>query len=100
MGACSLTARRARSPAVSATPIGPATTTPVGDTDRVRLVRMTNNTPSDATLQQVAADLAHAYATGVPIAPVRDRLADGGIDAAYRVQQLQTEQWWKRVAGS
>lgn len=63
---------------------------------------MTDNTPSQETLQQIAADLACAYTTGVPIAPVRDLLVDGGIDAAYRVQQLQTEQWLaagRRIVG-
>ncbi|MBI4934149.1 MAG: fumarylacetoacetate hydrolase family protein [Actinobacteria bacterium] len=59
-------------------------------------------TVADDDLRRLAMDLSEAYRTGVPIAPIRDSLADGGIEAAYRVQQLQTEQWLaagRRVVG-
>jgi 2-keto-4-pentenoate hydratase len=57
---------------------------------------------ADATLERIAADLAAAYVTGVPVSPVRDALGEGGIDAAYRVQLLQTRQWvadGRRIVG-
>lgn len=56
----------------------------------------------DTVLRGIADRLLDAYRTGAPIAPVRDDLTTGGIDAAYRVQQLQTEQWLasgRRIVG-
>jgi len=43
------------------------------------------------TLHAVAVRLREAERTGVPVAPVRDELAEGGIEAAYAVQVLNTE---------
>lgn len=56
----------------------------------------------DTALHEIAERLAAAYTTGVPIAPVRDELAHGGLDAAYRVQRIQTERWLaqgRRIVG-
>lgn len=44
----------------------------------------------DDTIASVAARLRRAEETGSPIAPVRDELAAGGVDAAYAVQELNT----------
>ena len=41
-------------------------------------------------IQRVAARLREAEASGVPIAPIRDELAAGGVDAAYAVQDANT----------
>jgi 2-keto-4-pentenoate hydratase len=57
---------------------------------------------NDDALGGIAGRLYAAYGTGTPIAPVRDELADGGIDEAYRVQQLTTERWLaegRRIVG-
>jgi 2-keto-4-pentenoate hydratase len=54
------------------------------------------------TIDAVAADLRAAYDAYAPIKPVRDRLEIGGIDAAYRVQQRNTDHWTgqgRRVVG-
>ncbi|NNF63617.1 MAG: 2-keto-4-pentenoate hydratase [Acidimicrobiia bacterium] len=51
---------------------------------------------TEAALQSISDRLAAAY-DGTAIAPVREELADGGIDAAYRVQQLTVDAW--RAAG-
>ncbi|MCU0868618.1 MAG: 2-keto-4-pentenoate hydratase [Burkholderiales bacterium] len=40
-----------------------------------------------------AARIREAYATGQPVAPVRDLLPPGDIAAAYAVQQINTEHW-------
>jgi 2-keto-4-pentenoate hydratase len=56
----------------------------------------------DQVLAAVAADLRAAYGTGEPIKPVRDALELGGIDAAYAVQQRNTELWvaqGRRIVG-
>lgn len=55
-----------------------------------------------AVLHDVATRLADAYESGAPIAPIRGELSAGGIDAAYRVQQLTVERWQaagRRVVG-
>jgi len=44
-------------------------------------------------LQQVADMLWQAHESGTPCTPVRDLLADGGSDAAYAVQNINTERW-------
>jgi 2-keto-4-pentenoate hydratase len=44
----------------------------------------------DDVIAQVAARLRAAQESGTPIAPVRDDLADGGVDAAYAVQEANT----------
>ena len=45
----------------------------------------------DATvIASIAARLREAQATGIPIPPVRDALASGGVDAAYAVQGANT----------
>ena len=49
-----------------------------------------------------AADIRRACVTGEPIEPVRNNLPEGDVDAAYRVQQTNTEHWVKegrRVVG-
>lgn len=49
----------------------------------------------------LAAELRQAY-TGQPIAPLRDRLPEGDIDAAYAVQEANTQHWigeGRRVVG-
>jgi 2-keto-4-pentenoate hydratase len=43
------------------------------------------------TVQAVAARLRDAAATGKAIPPIRDELAGGGVEAAYAVQQANTE---------
>lgn len=47
---------------------------------------------SDGASAQLAQSLRDAYAAG-PIAPLRDRIGAGGIDAAYAVQDANTEHW-------
>jgi len=41
-------------------------------------------------IESTAAQLRRAAATGVPIPPIRDALAEGGVQAAYAVQQVNT----------
>ena len=48
---------------------------------------------NEDTITKVAADIREAWRDGEPIEPVRDRLPEGDIDAAYRVQQTNTEHW-------
>jgi 2-keto-4-pentenoate hydratase len=57
---------------------------------------------NDDALGGIAARLYDAYGAGAPIRPVRDELAAGGIEAAYRVQQLTTQRWLtegRRIVG-
>ncbi|MBV7315109.1 2-keto-4-pentenoate hydratase [Shewanella sp. NIFS-20-20] len=44
-------------------------------------------------LQQVAARLREAEATGIACDPIRDLISVGGIDAAYQVQQINRQFW-------
>jgi 2-keto-4-pentenoate hydratase len=44
----------------------------------------------DDVIERVAARLRDAEASGIPIAPVRDELAPGGVAAAYAVQERNT----------
>ena len=61
--------------------------------------------PRKATLATPAAlakPLREAYGSGVPVAPIRDRLAPGDLAAAYAVQEINTRHWLKagrRLAG-
>lgn len=41
----------------------------------------------------IARRLHEAYATGQPIAPIRDQLGAGDVTAAYAIQELNTERW-------
>ena len=53
-------------------------------------------------LEVIAAELRAAYAAFEPIAPLRERLGGGGVDAAYAVQQHNTEIWMRsgrRIVG-
>ena len=43
------------------------------------------------TVQKIAARLRKAAETGKAIPPIRDELAGGGVEAAYAVQQANTE---------
>src|SRR6267154_5556280 len=43
------------------------------------------------TVESVAARLREAGRTGKAIPPIRDELAGGGVEAAYAVQQANTE---------
>lgn len=46
-----------------------------------------------ANIEQAAAALYDAHATGTPCAPIRDLLPDGDVEAAYAVQNINTEKW-------
>jgi 2-keto-4-pentenoate hydratase len=46
---------------------------------------------SQETISALALRLREAETTGVPIPPIRDLLADGGVDAAYAVQSANTD---------
>ena len=55
-----------------------------------------------ALIRQVADSIHAAYASGTPLSPVRDVLPEGDADAAYAVQQTNTERWTaegRRVVG-
>lgn len=41
----------------------------------------------------IAQRLRAAYRTGEPVAPIRDLLGTGDVDAAYAIQELSTENW-------
>ena len=45
------------------------------------------------SIQQAAKTIRKAAETGKPCAPVRDMLPDGDLDAAYAVQERNTEYW-------
>jgi len=58
--------------------------------------------PALATPAALAKPLREAYDSGVPVAPIRDRLAPGDLAAAYAVQEINTRHWLKsgrRLAG-
>jgi 2-keto-4-pentenoate hydratase len=46
-------------------------------------------------IQDVAASLRKAHETHVPIPPIREALASGGVEAAYAVQQANTDHYLK-----
>ncbi len=51
---------------------------------------------------QIAADLRRAQETRTPCPPIRSRLAEGDVEAAYRVQQANTDFWvraGRRIVG-
>jgi 2-keto-4-pentenoate hydratase len=49
--------------------------------------------PDNAAIARLAERLRRATETGKPIAPLRDELAEGGVKAAYAVQQANTEHY-------
>ena len=52
---------------------------------------MTTETTIDPTaIQQAAEQLRGAAASGKPVAPIRDLISAGGVDAAYAVQEINT----------
>lgn len=56
----------------------------------------------DGVIEAVATRLRQAYASGVPTHPVRDQLPPQDLDAAYAVQQTNTQYWvraGRRLAG-
>src|SRR5688572_20135342 len=54
---------------------------------------MQTATRGGTTIDDVAGRLRAAYERYEPIAPIRQALEDGGIDAAYAVQQRNTDHW-------
>jgi 2-keto-4-pentenoate hydratase len=52
-------------------------------------------TTDNATIARLAERLRRAAETGQPIPPLRDELAEGGVAAAYAVQQANTEDYVK-----
>jgi 2-keto-4-pentenoate hydratase len=46
-------------------------------------------------IQAIAGRLRAAQQSGVPIAPIRDEIADGGVAAAYAVQRANTDHYLK-----
>ena len=53
-----------------------------------------SSTPSE-NITHVAELLYGAYQSGTPCAPVKDLLESGGPEAAYAVQEMNTERWLK-----
>jgi 2-keto-4-pentenoate hydratase len=51
--------------------------------------------PDRSKIQALAKRIRDAYASGVPCKPVRDELKPGDIDAAYAIQQANTDFWLK-----
>lgn len=57
---------------------------------------------SQDPINKVAADIRKAWRDGKPIEPVRDRLPEGDMRTAYRVQQTNTNHWvneGRRIVG-
>ena len=52
--------------------------------------------PTLEKIRSVATRLREATEKGVAIPPVRDEIADGGIAAAYAVQQVNTKHYLKQ----
>ncbi|GAB4362599.1 MAG: 2-keto-4-pentenoate hydratase [Oricola sp.] len=48
---------------------------------------------SDESIRAAADRLWRAWETGEPAEPVRDLIGDSDVDAAYRVQELNTKRW-------
>ncbi|CAH1387936.1 2-keto-4-pentenoate hydratase [Candidatus Nitrotoga sp. M5] len=44
-------------------------------------------------IQQAAEAIYQSYLSGAPCEPIRDFLPDGDVDAAYQVQEINTEKW-------
>ncbi len=77
----------ARGPAASASAASPASVpAPVP-------APVTGMPTADAVVAEAAARLRAAYASGTPCAPVRELIAPTDLDAAYRVQELNTARW-------
>ncbi len=53
-------------------------------------------TLSNSEIEGLASRLRNAAETGVAIAPIRDELADGGVAAAYAVQNANTKYYLKK----
>lgn len=51
------------------------------------------STEAESSIGSIAGDFRGAYESGLPIDAVRDRLAEGGIEAAYAVQKTNTDLW-------
>lgn len=51
---------------------------------------------NDKAIHDLAASLRNAQETQTPIDPIRDALAEGGLKAAYAVQQANTEHYLKQ----
>lgn len=51
------------------------------------------NLPEDALIDSLAIRLRNAYRAYEPIAPIRNELASGGVEAAYAVQLRNTAHW-------
>lgn len=51
--------------------------------------------PAAVTAAALARPLREAYDSGVPVAPIRDRIAPGDLASAYAVQELNTRHWLK-----
>ena len=49
----------------------------------------------DKAIQDIAASLRKAHESHTPIAPIRETLASGGVEAAYAVQQANTDHYLK-----
>ncbi len=57
---------------------------------------------SEDAIAAAAANIRQAWTTGAPIEPVRNGLPKGDVEAAYRVQQINTDHWVKdgrRIVG-
>src|SRR3546814_15290475 len=55
---------------------------------------MTTETNLDPkVIQQAAEQLRGAATSGKPVAPVRDLISAGGVDAAYAVQEINTRHY-------
>jgi len=48
---------------------------------------------SDRIVSAVADKIFEAYASGKPVAPVREMIPDGAIDVAYAAQEVNTARW-------
>lgn len=52
--------------------------------------------PDQQTIAKAAKALRGAAESGEPIAPIRDQISSGGLDAAYAVQELNTKHYEKQ----
>ncbi|TNE35448.1 MAG: 2-keto-4-pentenoate hydratase [Alphaproteobacteria bacterium] len=46
-----------------------------------------------ADIEKAASSIYQSHLSGTPCAPIRDLLPDGDVDAAYQIQNLNTEKW-------
>lgn len=49
-----------------------------------------------SNIKQAAKQIFEAAKTGKPSLPIRDMIADGGVEAAYQVQEINTQEWQKQ----